>query len=126
MANEGGRVADQRTVHEGWLVVVNDYQWVGNPLLGAFRIYADGKQAGVALPGGDDLNVPVEPGQHTLRVRLWYYLSPRVDVNVQPGETLRFHADIPRTLPLWRRMTRALVHPFHSLALARDNQSSVS
>ncbi len=104
--------------HGSWLLVVNDYQWIGNPRLGAFSVYVDGRLAGIA-PLGEDLNVQVDPGRHTVRVRGWWYLSPRTQVDVKPGETARFSADIPQGKPFWRRMGRAIFDPFHSLSLKR-------
>jgi hypothetical protein len=98
------------------LVVVNNYQWIGNRQAAGFAVYVDGKRVGVA-PLGEALSQPVDPGPHVLRVRLWYFLSPRVTIDVKPGETARFSADIPRTMPLWRRMMRGIVDPFHSLSL---------
>jgi hypothetical protein len=97
------------------LVIANDYQWIGNPRAAGFAVYVDGRRAGVA-PLGDRLSVPVDPGTHVLRVRLWYFLSPHVKVDIQPGEVRRFSADIPRTQP-WRRKIRGLVDPLHWLSL---------
>jgi hypothetical protein len=102
------------------LVISNDYQWIGNPRAAGFAVYIDGRRVGVA-PLGERLSVQVEPGSHVLRVRLWYFLSPHIAVDVKPGETTLFSADIPRTLPLWRKM-RGLVDPFHWLSLEKvDN-----
>jgi hypothetical protein len=102
------------------IVVVNDYKWIGDPRTAGFAVYVDGKRAGVA-PLGEALSLRVDPGPHVLRVRLWYFLSPHVKVDVKPGETARFSADRPRTAPFWRKM-RGLVDPFHWLWLERvDN-----
>jgi len=98
------------------IVVANAYQWIGNPAAAGFTVYVDGKRAGVALLG-QTCSQQVEPGAHVLRVRLWYFLSPRVMVDLRPGETRRFSADIPRKQPLWRRMVRGMVDPLHSLSL---------
>ena len=97
------------------IVVANDYRWIGNPQAAGFAVYVDGKHAGVA-PLGETFSQKVDPGRHVVRVRLWYFLSPRVDLDVKTGETRRFSADIPRKLPLWRRM-RGIVDPFHWLSL---------
>jgi hypothetical protein len=99
----------------GRLIVANDYRWIGDPRAVGFAVYLDGRRVGVA-PLGEALTEQVDPGMHVLRVRLWYFLSPRVAVDVKPGETLRFSADRPRTLPWWRQM-RGLVDPFHWLSL---------
>jgi hypothetical protein len=102
------------------IVVANDYKWIGDPRAAGFAVYVDGKNVGVA-PIGQALSQRVEPGPHVLRVRLWYFLSPHVKVDVKPGETVRFSADRPRNAPLWRKM-RGLFDPFHWLWLERvDN-----
>jgi hypothetical protein len=104
-----------RAEASGRLVVANVYQWIGSPELAGFTVYLDGQRAGVA-PLGQSLSQQAEPGPHVLRVRLWYFLSPRVRLDLRPGETRRFRADIPRALPWWRKM-RGLVDPFHWLSL---------
>lgn len=98
-----------------WIVVANDYRWIGNPGAAGFTVYLDGKRAGVA-PLGLTFSQQAEPGTHVLRVRLWYFLSPRLTLDLRPGQTRRFSADIPRTLPWWRKM-RGLVDPLHWLSL---------
>jgi hypothetical protein len=98
------------------IVVANDYRWIGNPAAARFTVYVDGKRAGVAPPG-DTFSLQVVPGTHVVRVRLWYFLSPRVKLDLRPGETRRFSADIPRKLRLWRRMMRGMADPLHSLSL---------
>ena len=103
------------------IVVANDYQWIGNPRAAGFAVYVDSKHVGVA-PLGETFSEQVDPGRHVLRVRLWYFLSPRLELDVKPGETRRFSADIPRKLPLWRRMMRGMVDPFHSLSLQEVRQ----
>ncbi len=97
------------------IVVANDYRWIGNPGATGLTVYLDGRRTGVA-PLGQTFSQQAEPGTHVLRVRLWYFLSPRVKLDLRPGETRHFSADIPRTLPWWRKM-RGLVDPTHSLSL---------
>lgn len=108
---------DSQSANEttGRIVVTNDYQWIGNPGAAGFAVYLDGKRAGVAEIG-QTFSQQLQPGPHVLRVRLWYFLSPRVKLTLRPGETRRFSADRPRTLPLGRQM-RGLVDPFHWLSL---------
>jgi hypothetical protein len=67
-------------------------------------------------PLGQAFSLQAEPGTHVLRVRLWYFLSPRVKLDLGLGQTRRFSADIPRTLPWWRKM-RGLLDPTHWLSL---------
>jgi hypothetical protein len=99
------------------LVVENAYQWVGSAGLGTFAVYVDGRRAGVATLG-DRLRVRVDSGQHTVRVRLWWwYRSPMVRLTVGPGETRRLRADIPRQQAVLTRIVRGIFDPFHSLSL---------
>jgi PEGA domain len=111
-----------RSPHDpGRIVVANDYQWIGDPRVVGFTVYVNGRRAGVA-PLGEALSAQVDPGTHVVRVRLWWFLSPRVTVSVNPGETVRFSADRPRTLPWWRQL-RGLVDPFHWLSLDRTGNT---
>ena len=98
------------------IVVINDYQWMGSPAAGGFVVYLDGKRAGVA-PLGATCSMQVASGAHVLRIRLRYYLSPRVKLDLRPGETRRFSADIPRKVRVWWRILRGIADPFHSLSL---------
>ncbi len=98
------------------IVVANHYAWIGNPRMAGFTVYVDGKRAGVA-PLGDTFSLQVEPGAHVVRVRFWYFLSPRVSLDARPGETRRFSADIPRKLPVWRRFLGGMGDPLHMLSL---------
>ncbi len=97
------------------LVVTNSYQWIGNPAAAGFSVYLDGRKIGVASPGRS-LTAQVQPGPHTLRVRLRYFLSPKLAIDAAPGQTLRLSADRPRGKG-WRRQLRGLVDPFHWLWL---------
>jgi hypothetical protein len=98
------------------LVVQNAYQWVGSAGAGGFVVYVDGKRAGVAKLGSQ-LRMHIGPGQHTVRVRFWWYLSPVVRLTVAPGEIRRFSADIPRQRMVLARIVRGIFDPFHSLSL---------
>jgi hypothetical protein len=100
----------------GWLEVVNRYQWIHDPHQGRFRVYLDGKAAGWA-PLSGSLRVPVDAGRHVVRVRLWWYLSPRVAAIVGPGQAVRLEADIAVELPVLQRMLLTMFRPFHSLSL---------
>jgi hypothetical protein len=96
--------------------VVNAYRWMGDPRFGKFHVYVDGAKVGVA-PLSGSLQTPVDPGEHWVRVRLWWYRSPSLQVGLAAGETLRLQGDIPRDLPVWKRMIRMLLHPGNSLTL---------
>jgi hypothetical protein len=104
--------------HGSWMVIVNDRRWVGDPRLAGFAVYVDGRRSGLA-PLGENLNVPVQAGRHVVRIRGWWFLSPRTHVEVKQGETVRLSADIPQAKPWWRRIARGIFDPFHSLSLTR-------
>jgi hypothetical protein len=107
---------DSGSVDGCWLEVVNNYRWVGDPRFGRFKVYIDGKAVGLA-PLFDTLRVPIHPGHHTVRVRLWWFLSLPVKIEIGSGQTVRLGADIPRDLPVPHRMMRMGLHPLQSLSL---------
>jgi hypothetical protein len=107
--------------NRSWIVVDNVRQWIGDPRLAGFAVYVDGVRAGLAQLG-ESITAPVAPGRHSVRIRGWWFLSPRVDVVLKAGEAARFSADISRETPVWRRIARAIVDPFHSLSLAKQDQ----
>ena len=100
---------------EATLIVANNYRWIGNPSAVGFIVYLDGRRIGVA-PLGEELAVQVDAGRHIVRVRLWYFLSPKLAVEARPGQTLRLSADKPRGKGRWRQL-RGLIDPFHWLWL---------
>jgi len=100
----------------GWLEVVNNYRWVGDPRLGKLKVVVDGSAVGSA-PLGDVLRVQLATGHHTVRVRLWWFASPLFEIDLRPGQTVRLGADIPRQLPVLYRMLRMGLHPLQSLSL---------
>ena len=116
MPGVGDPVVTSESAGGCYLEVVNAYGWLGDPRLGRFRVYVDGKAVGSA-PVSGSLRVPVLPGPHVVRVRLRWYLSPSVDADAVPGQTVRLRADIARELSLLRRMARMLFRPFRSLSL---------
>lgn len=100
-----------------WLKVVNNYPWVGDPRLGKFKVFLDGRAAGLA-PVAGFLKVPMESGHHSVQVRFRWYGSPRVEFDVESGETVRLGADIGRDLPVLQWMARTALRPSRSLSLS--------
>lgn len=49
----------------GAIVVLQDRTWFGDPRLGAFVVYIDGRRVGVA-PVLGEVTVPASPGPHTV------------------------------------------------------------
>jgi hypothetical protein len=100
----------------GLLVVRNRYAWVGNPRLGQFAVYVDGHRVGTARLS-ESIEILATAGTHVLRVRLWWFLSPRLTVSLVADETLKVDADIDIQIPAGRRMLRLAYKPFQSLSL---------
>jgi hypothetical protein len=100
------------------IVVVNARKWFGDQRLGAFHVTLDGKKAGVAFPL-DFLEMECATGQHTVRVRQWWYRSEPVVVETTAGQELRLVADVPRDRNLTVVMARMLFRPSRSLSLRR-------
>jgi len=72
----GDRPADSESVNGSWLEVVNNYRWVGDPRLGKFKVYVDGKTVGSA-PLSGSLRVPINPGHHCEGATLVVFESTR-------------------------------------------------
>jgi hypothetical protein len=53
----------------------------------AYRVCLDGEEAGRVL-AGDRLSLPVEPGRHTLELRIDWARSAKVEVKLAEGETV--------------------------------------
>jgi hypothetical protein len=99
------------------IVVVNDYEWIGNPRLGAFSVRIDGRRVGVSPLSGRG-TFPVSAGTHSIRARFayYYFMSPTSFVEVPPGGRVVLHVNKPQG-PAAKAMLRLLVHPFTSLSL---------
>lgn len=127
-------MADQEADRRSWLVVFNTYSWAV-PLPGwqpsrAFQaqygngdigILVDGKLAGVAHMQ-DDVNIPLEPGSHTVRVsRSPWLRSPPIQVDLKLGEVARFTTGL---LPaVWQQLVFGFFVPFRALTLVRQDAS---
>jgi hypothetical protein len=98
------------------VVVFQDRTWFGNPQMGAFRVFLDGRAMGVA-PVLGQVELPVSPGRHVVRIGQMWFRSPAVVLDVAPGSTTRLRANIPIDLPLLPRLARFLVSPSHCLVL---------
>jgi hypothetical protein len=65
-----------------------------------------------------EIEVEAGPSQN-VRVRLWWYLSPRVEVRLGHGETLRLHADVRKDLSFISVMALMVFRPRSSLYLGK-------
>ncbi len=59
------------------LTVIGNSHWFGDPRLGTFTIYVDGANRGRVSPG-KSLLITCQPGRHVVRLRQWWYASPRI------------------------------------------------
>ena len=99
------------------IIVFQDRSWFGDPRLGAFVLSIDGRRAGVVRVQ-DSLTVSLQPGQHALRIRQWWYRSPAVSLDVSAAQQVRLRADIDRTMGGFRRWLRFMFTPWKALVLA--------
>ena len=79
--------------------------WHANPRLGELIVYLDGRNVG-RLPRPGRLLVPCESGDHMLRIRQWWYLSPRLPLALTDGEQATIEADFACRDSLSRRFLR--------------------
>lgn len=99
------------------IMVFQDRAWFGDPRLGAFVLSIDGRRAGVVRVQ-DSLTVSLQPGQHALRIRQWWYRSPAVSLDISAAQHVRLRADIDRTTGGFRRWLRFMFTPWKALVLA--------
>ena len=83
---------------------------------GAFKIYLDGKKRGFVRALGSR-SFQLEPGRHTLRLRLRWFTSPLVTFSTEADQTVRYAATIEQSL---RSFVRLLFHPLRSIQVVRD------
>jgi hypothetical protein len=99
------------------IVVATGRDWYGDPRLGTFTVYLDGKKAGTLPPCGR-LVVSCRSGRHVVRVRQWWYLSPRLEVEASGVSPLVLDADVSRRDSLLRRLLTMMFVPWRGLSLA--------
>lgn len=100
------------------IVVHNKYAWIWDPRFGKFAVYVDGRLSGFA-PLDDSLTVGVPVGPHVVRIRAWWFMSPRVNVEASPSTRVELNADISRGVEPFRRVARGLFIPWKALSLER-------
>ncbi len=98
------------------IVVATERDWFGDPRFGTFTVYLDGTKAGKVPPRGQ-LVLGCDPGGHVLRIRQWWYFSPRFDVDLAPDTVARFQAELG-TGSLPRRSLRLMFAPWRSLEIS--------
>jgi PEGA domain len=67
---------------------------------GSFDVSVDGQSVG-SLDYGQTLEASLEPGQHTLRVKLGRYSSRHRSFEVSDGQVVSFRCHAPMVWPRW-------------------------
>src|SRR5579864_8047840 len=83
---------------------------------GTYDIVLDGERAG-SLEMNDTIEIPIEPGRHTLRVRDGRNSSRTQTFDVAEGETVAFRCTGKRILPIF---LASFLVPSLALSLKRD------
>jgi hypothetical protein len=99
------------------IVIATGRDWFGDPRLGTFTVYLDGKKAGKLPPRGR-LVLTCQSGKHVARIRQWWYLSPRVEVDVGEATSLVLDADVTHRGSMARRALTMMFAPWRGLSLA--------
>ncbi len=84
---------------------------------GPFEIELDGKSAGSIAKLHDTVEVPVEPGHHTLRIRYGRFSSPDRSFDLAEGEAVNFRTRGPL---VWPAYVASLLKPDLGLWLKRE------
>ncbi len=83
---------------------------------GTFEISVDGSNVG-SIDRHRTIEVPVEPGRHTLQVRKGRYASRAESFEVTDGETVNFRC---HGAMVWPRYVASVVAPTVSISLKRE------
>ena len=101
--------------------VCTNRRWHANPRLGELIVYLDGRNVG-RLPRPGRLLVPCESGDHTLRIRQWWYLSTRLPLALGEGEQVTIEADFACRDSLPRRFLRFMFVPWRAWSLSTQHK----
>jgi hypothetical protein len=82
---------------------------------GEFEISLDGKGAG-SIKWGETVETPLEPGHHTLRLRVGRYSSRDCSFDAADGEVVSFRC---HGAMVWPRFVASLVKPDLGISLKR-------
>ncbi len=83
---------------------------------GPIEIAIDGKADG-SIDKRESVEIPVEPGRHTLRLTAGRYSSRDQPFEVRDGETVNFRCHAPM---VWPRYVASLVVPSLGISLHRE------
>ena len=83
---------------------------------GTYQAVVDGKQAGT-VELNETIDIPIEPGRHTLQVRSGRNSSPTKNFDVAEGEVASFRCSGKSILPIF---LLSFVVPSLALSLTRE------
>jgi hypothetical protein len=83
---------------------------------GTFDVLVDGKNVGT-IERHDTVEVPIEPGRHSLQVRKGRYSSPDVSFEVADGQVANFRC---HGAMMWPRYVASIVVPTLAISLRRQ------
>jgi hypothetical protein len=83
---------------------------------GVFEIEVDGKNVG-SIKNNETVEVPIEPGPHTLRIRAGRYSSRGQSLDVADGDTASFRCHGAVIWPTW---VASFVKPDLAISLKRE------
>jgi len=83
---------------------------------GRFEVQVDGQQAGSIEPHGS-IEMPVQAGQHTLRIQKGRFCSPEREFDVSNGQTALFRC---YGANIWPRWVLSLLIPSLAISLRRE------
>jgi hypothetical protein len=83
---------------------------------GTFDVLVDGNSIGT-IERHEAVEVPIDPGRHTLQVRKGRYPSPEVSFDVADGQVANFRC---HGAMMWPRYVASLVVPSMAISLRRE------
>ena len=98
------------------IVVGTNRRWYGDPRLGTFVVFVDGKKAGAVPPEGS-LRIPCAAGSHRVSARQWWYRSRPYELVAAPGTTTRLEVDVIRRGSIPRRMLTLMFTPWRGVTI---------
>jgi hypothetical protein len=84
---------------------------------GPFEIQSDGKSIGSINKIDETVEIPVEPGHHTLRIHSGRYASHEHSFDVADGEVVNFRTHGPLVWPVY---VASLIKPDLAISLKRE------
>jgi hypothetical protein len=83
---------------------------------GTFDVLVDGRLIGT-IERHDAVEVPIDPGRHTLQVRKGRYSSPDLSFDVADGQVANFRC---HGAMMWPRYVMSVVVPTMAISLRRE------